>query len=190
MRTIMGEARRVTRVPVEDYLAGERDAEVRHEYVDGELFAMAGARRSHNTVVATFARVLGDRLTGGPCRIGVADMKVQAAPRSRYYYPDLVVSRNDPDEEPDEYTETHPCLIVEVLSESTAGIDRREKRMAYQRIESLVDCVLVDVDGRSVERWTRDGDGWTLTSFEGDEVLALASIGAELPVADCFADLR
>ena len=62
--------------------------------------------------------------------------------------------------------------------------------MAYQRIESLVDCVLVDVDGRSVERWTRDGDGWTLASFDGDEVLDLASIGAELPIADCFADLR
>ena len=185
----MGEARRVTRVSAEDYLAAERDAEVRHEYVDGELFAMAGARRSHNTVVATLARVLGNRLTGGPCRIGVPDMKVQAAPRSRYYYPDIVVSRNDPAEEPDEYTETHPCLLVEVLSESTAAVDRREKRMAYQRIEFLVDYVLVDVDARSVERWTRDGDGWTRASFEPGESLALTSIGTELSVAECFADL-
>ena len=182
----MSKARRVETVSVEEYLAGERDADVRHEFVDGELFAMAGASRAHGTAVANLSRELGVRLRGGPCRIGIADMKVRAAPGSRYYYPDIVVSCNDPADEPDPYTETRPSLIVEVLSPSTESTDRREKRVVYQRMESLRDYVLVNPAKREIEVYSRDADGWSHRRTSEHETLALASIGVELPAADVF----
>ena len=133
----MGEARRVEKVSVEDYLARERESDVRHEYVDGELFAMAGASRAHGIAVTNLVRELGNRLRGGPCRIGSSDMKVRSAPGSRYYYPDIVVSCNDESEEPDPYTESQPTLLVEVLSTTTEATDRRERSgVVYQSMPS------------------------------------------------------
>ena len=88
----MAEAIRVVRVSVEDYLAAERDSPVRHEYVDGELFAMAGAGRAHNALAVNLTRHLANHLDGGPCRIAASDMKVRPADATRFYYPDLVVS--------------------------------------------------------------------------------------------------
>ena len=186
----MGEARRVEKVSVEDYLAAERESDVRHEYVDGELFAMAGASRAHRTAAANLSRELGNRLRGGPCRIGISDAKVSAAPGSRYYYPDIVVSGNDESEEPDPYTESRPTLLVEVLSRTTEATDRREKRVVYQSMPSVREYVLVDLATRTVEVYSRDGIGWSHRTMSEDETLALASLAVELPVADVFEGVR
>ncbi len=186
----MGEARRVEQVSVEDYLARERESDVRHEYVDGELFAMAGASRAHGIAVTNLVRELGNRLRGGPCRIGSSDMKVRSAPGSRYYYPDIVVSCNDEAEEPDPYTESRPTLLVEVLSTTTAATDRREKRVVYQAMPSVQEYVLVDLAARTVEVYFRDGIGWSHRTLAEDETLALASLAVELPVADVFEGVR
>ena len=108
----MGSAAPQVLVGEADYLAAERDAEERHEYVDGVPFAMTGASRAHNLLATRLSARLFAHLEGGPCRVSSSDMKVRLAEGRRYYYPDVVVSRGDPDEEPDDYTETRPALIV------------------------------------------------------------------------------
>ena len=175
---------------MEDYLARERQSDVRHEYVDGELFAMIEESRAHGIVVANLVRELGDRLHGGPCRVGSSDMKVRSAPGSCCYYPDIVVSRNDEAEEPDLYIESRPTLLVEVLSATTAATDRREKRVVYQSMPSVREYLLIDPEIRTVEVYFRDGIGWSHRTAGEHETLALASLAAELPVADVFEGVR
>ena len=169
----MGPARRIEPVSIEDYLVGERDAEVRHEYVDGELFAMVGASRSHNLLATNLSRALGNALAATPCRVTVSDMKVRPPAATRFYYPDVMVSCSDIEDEPDEYFETSPALVVEIMSDSTEAIDRREKRLAYATIESLEEYVLVAQDSVSVELYRRDGDGGSRTTLGPGDTLSL-----------------
>ena len=177
---------RIRRVSVEDYLAGERLADVRHEYVDGELFAMTGASRTHARLAVNLTARLSDHLEGGPCRVAVSDMKVRPAIGTRFYYPDLVVSCNDPAEEGDEHVETRPTLVVEVLSPSTEQIDRREKRIACQSIPTLRECVLVSQLAREVSVYRRDGEDWLLEVLGAGERTELGSIGFALDIDDTY----
>ena len=186
----MGESPRIARVSIEDYLAGERVAGVRHEYVDGELFAMTGASRRHNTLVMNLSIRLGTHLEGGPCRIASSDMKVRSALGARFYYPDVVVSGNDPAEEKDDHVETHPTIVVEVLSDSTEQTDRREKRVAYRSIGSLCEYVLVSQTAREVSVYRRDGEGWLLDVLGAGERTELESVGFALDVDDLYRNVR
>ena len=170
-----------------DYLAAERDAEVRHEYVDGILFAMTGASRAHNLLATRLSARLFNHLERGGCRVSSSDMKVRLAEGRRYYYPDIVVSCSDPRDEPDAYTETRPVLVVEILSPSTAATDRREKRLAYQTIPSLVDYLIVSQDDVSVERFTRGETVWTHATFGAGEAIELASVDLTLAMDDLYA---
>ena len=172
-----------------DYLASERDADVRHEYVDGVLFAMTGASRAHNLLATKLSARLFNHLEGRGCRVSSSDMKVRLADGRRYYYPDIVVSCSDARDEPDEYTETRPVLVVEILSPSTAATDRREKRLAYQTLPSLVDYLIVSQERASVERFTRDGESWTQAMFEPGESVPLASVGLTLAMDDLYAGI-
>ena len=92
----------IIRLSVEKYLSAERSADVRHEYIDGELFAMTGASRAHNAISLNIAAALLDHLRDGPCRVAISDMKVRVESLNRFYYPDVVISRNAVSEEPDE----------------------------------------------------------------------------------------
>lgn len=184
----MGAPSPQVRVDEADYLDAERDAEIRHEYVDGTLFAMEGASRAHNLLATRLSARLFDHLErGGDCRVSSSDMKVRLAEGRRYYYPDIVVSCSDPRDEPDAYTETRPVLVVEILSPSTAATDRREKRVAYQTIPSLVDYLIVSQDETNVERFTRGEDGWTHATFDAGETIELASVGLTLAMDDLYA---
>ena len=182
----MGHSRRIARVSIEDYLAGERLAETCHEYVDGELFAMTGASRTHNRLSMNLAVRLGTHLEDGPCRVAASDMKVRPAFGRRFYYPDLVVSCNDPAAEEDEYVETRPTLVVEVLSGTTEQIDRREKRLACQSIASLREYVLVEQKAREVSVYRRDGEDWLLDVLGPGERTTLDSIAFPLDVDDLY----
>jgi len=173
-----------------DYLETERDASTRHEYVDGVLFAMTGASRAHNQIATNLTIALGTHLRGSGCRVASSDMKVRLGDTNRrYYYPDAVVSCSDPDEEPDAYTETRPVLVVEILSRSTAAIDRREKRLAYQAMPSVIDYLIVSQESREVERFTRAGESWTHTLFGTGETVELVSIGFALAMEELYADI-
>ena len=185
----MGTAARQRLVSERDYLAGERDGEVRHEYVDGVLFAMGGASRAHNLIATNLVVALGSRLRGTGCRVSSSDMKVRLAEGRRYHYPDVIVSCSDVRDEPDDYTETRPVLVVEILAPSTASTDRREKRLTYQSLPSLVDYLIVSQEETEVERLTRDDGGWTHASFGTGETVELASLGLALAMDDIYADV-
>ena len=174
---------------VADYLAGERDADVRHEYVDGQIYAMAGASDRHNRIAGNFFIRLSLHLDGGECEPFMSDMKVKVDP-ALYYYPDVVVTCDPPGG--DRYTRSEPRLIVEVLSPSTERVDRTEKLHAYRRVESLREYVLVSQDMTLVELHRRgEGDEWTGEVFTGlEEQITLDSVGLSLSLSDVYRNVR
>ena len=172
-----------------EYLAGERDADVRHEYVDGVLFATTGASLVHGLLSTRLSARLFGHLDGTGCRVTSSDLKVRLAEGRRYYYPDLVIACEDRTDAPDDYTETAPVLVIEILSPSTQSTDRREKRLAYQSMPSLVDYLIVAQDVRALELFSRTPDGWSEATFVDGETLRLASIDLDLAVADVYGDV-
>lgn len=181
---------RLYRLSEAEYLEGERLADVRHEYVAGEVFAMTGTSRKHNTIALNLAILLRNALRGRGCGVFMSDLKVRVAAQSSYYYPDVVVTCAASDLA-DDHTEVleSPCLIVEVLSPSTAGIDRREKRFAYRQLDSLTDYLLVEQDTRRVELHRRTPEGWTLTVCDApDDRLALMDGALDLPLTALYED--
>ncbi len=144
---------------VDEYLAFEKQSDLRHEYVAGEVHAMVGASRRHGLIVMNIAARLWQALRGGPCETHTSDIKVQAA-RDIIYYPDIVVTCSDGEDDP--FIIKHPTFIVEVLSPSTASTDRREKMIYYRNMPSMLCYLVVHQDERKLERHWRDatGDPW------------------------------
>lgn len=132
----MTELARQFHLSVDDYLAAEDGADLRHEYIDGERYAMTGASDRHGLITLNLAAFLRPRLRGTACQLFANDMKVRLriADQEIFYYPDLLLSC-DPDDR-ETYYRRNPCLLVEVLSDTTARIDRREKFFAYQTIRA------------------------------------------------------
>ena len=154
-----------TYINVNDYLAGERDGAVRHEYVQGQVYAMAGASDRHNRIALNLASRFNDQLTDDRGETFIADMKVKVA-EELYYYPDVVVACDPPGGDP--YFRTQPHLIVEVLSPSTEGYDRGEKFDSYREIESLQEYVLVSQTSPHIQTFLRQKEGmWLFGAFAG-----------------------
>ncbi len=174
-------------ISVADYLAGEQVAEVRHEYVAGQVFAMVGATRGHNLVALNIASFLRRHLSGSPCSTYMSDMKVRIEAADAFYYPDVMVSCETLPL--DAIYLEQPILIVEVLSPSTENIDRREKRLNYQKLPSLREYILVSPDVMQVEVYRRQGDGFSgLDCYDSmDEAVALTSVDARIPLAEIYA---
>ncbi|MFN3715830.1 MAG: Uma2 family endonuclease [Thiobacillus sp.] len=130
----------ITQPSESDYLEGESVSAIRHEYVAGEVFAMAGGSKAHNTISGNVFALLRAALRGSDCQTFIADMRVRIATQSSYYYPDVTVTCAPGDlaaDAPNDYIAS-PCLIVGVLSPTTEAIDRREKMLAYRQIGSGV----------------------------------------------------
>lgn len=172
----------------EEYLEREKSAEIRHEYVGGYLYALAGASRLHNMIAINILRRLSDAADGGPCRVYIETVKLQVAD-DIIYYPDLMVACGDEPEDP--YVEREPCLVVEVVSPNTEATDRREKLIAYRNLPSLKTYLLVDQDTRRVERHWRDETGaWRRGEHtEEERVPLLCPAGAELSLAEIYLGL-
>lgn len=186
----MNAALQPEQISVREYLEGEEVSDVKHEYVGGLVYAMAGATREHNVIAGRlYSRILA-RLEGGPCQIYMADIKVRLHHLGSdiFYYPDVVVGCDPRDTEP-LYLE-HPKVIVEVLSKSTERLDRREKYWAYRSAESLEEYVLVAQDKREVTIF-RKADNWqpeVLTAPES--VLELRSLEFSLPLATVYEGVK
>ncbi len=178
----------LTRYTPEEYLALERHAEFKSEYIDGRIVAMTGASAPHVTIVGNVSAELRARLRGGPCRAYASDMRLQIGGGRRYTYPDVVVACGEQkflDGVLD--TLTNPVLIVEVLSPSTEAYDRGEKSQHYRTIESLQEYVLVAQDRVSVERFVRQGKFWILATFSDlDEEVELTSVGCSIPLREIY----
>ena len=181
---------KITQLTEQDYLAFELTARFRQEYVDGQLYAMAGASERHNRISLNLGFHLRAAARGGHCGVFVSDMKLKIAWRNAYYYPDVMLVCNTQDN--GEYYKQQPCFIAEVLSTSTANIDRREKLLAYQKIPSLRYYLLISSDQQQVEYFVRDAqDEWQTALLEADESLAIAcdSYHATLNLGDIYEDV-
>jgi Uma2 family endonuclease len=172
----------------EAYLEWEKVQEIRHEYVDGHVFAMSGASLTHATVSLNAASLLRDHLRGGPCRIFTADVKAKVAAEGPFFYPDVIATCDERDR-PNEYFVAHPVLIVEVLSPTTAAFDRGQKFRWYRRIETLREYVLVDTEQRSVECFRRNAQGqWVLYPFGPEGNIELESLGFRCSIDALYED--
>jgi Uma2 family endonuclease len=173
----------------EEYLALERRAEFKSEYLDGVVYAMAGASTRHNLIVANIIITLGGQLKGRPCRVYPSDLKVRVPSSKRFFYPDVSVVCGD-DEFADDAKDIilNPTLIVEVSSESTAAFDRGKKFLSCQQIGSLQEYLLVSQDEILVEGYARLGnDSWLYTKVTGLEgTLTLSSIECELALKEVY----
>ena len=169
----------------EEYLALERSAEVKSEYIDGQIVMMTGARKEHNTVTVNLVMHVGPRLRGGPCGIYAGDMRVRVADTDLYTYPDVIVVCGDPVFEDAELdTLLNPTVLFEILSPTTERYDRGEKFARYRRLASLREYVLVSQDRPRVEHYLRQGDVWVFTAVDG------LGAAVTLPTLDISVALR
>lgn len=176
-------AQQPLKMTVEEYLDWEPQQQIRHEYVNGELFAMTGGTIAHNDIVLNLYTALRPHLRTRGCRINVSDVKVGVNPSSLYYYPDLIVSCDPRDLKARKFIQ-YPKLIVEVLSPSTEAKDRGEKFTWYQTIASLQEYVLIDSEKVGVECYRRgEGKMWLYSPYRAGEGISLTSIEFECPIA-------
>jgi Uma2 family endonuclease len=178
----------VRRLSPEDYLAFERQAEIKHEYVDGEVFAMSGASARHNVIVANLVIELGLQFRGRPCRVFSSDQRVAVSADGPFYYPDLAALCAEPrflDEQFD--TLLNPEVVIEVLSPSTEAFARGLKFAHYRAIPSVREVVFVTQDAVRVERFVRREGEWVLSDHAGlDAVVELAALGCRLELARVY----
>jgi Uma2 family endonuclease len=172
-------------VSVEEYLEGEKYAQVKHEYVRGHVYAMVGVSRTHNTLALALASRLLSHLHAGGCRVFISDMKVRIG--DIYYYPDVLVTCSKTDADP--HFSTEPRLIIEVLSPSTEAFDRLDKRLAYQSLSSLGEYVLVSQERPQVQVYRRSGPGWDLETYGEGDVVHFVSVELELPIGEIYRDV-
>lgn len=167
---------------IDDYLAGELLSDSKHEYLDGQIFAMSGASRNHERISLNVARALGNHLVGKPCEPFSSDLKIKVG--KYFFYPDAMVVCDD--DQPHEYYTETPVLIVEVLSKSTRRNDETLKRRLYQTIATLQEYVLIEQDIVDVEVCRRS-EGWVSNHyFLGDDV-PFESVDLTVSVAEIYA---
>jgi len=174
------------RIPVAAYLEIERDGSVKHEYVDGQVYAMAGASDRHNRIALRLAARLDAHLgDDDACEVFMADMKVRVAPHL-FYYPDVAITCDPPGGDP--YFRSQPRVVVEIVSPTTERIDRHEKRLSYTQVPSLAEYVLIEQDRMRVEVVRREDEGaWsqTVLSRPGD-VLELRAVDFRMSLAEVY----
>lgn len=181
----MGALQKPELIRMDDYLRGEIDAKLRHEYVAGQVFAMAGASERHAQICFAFAALLRPLLQAQGCRGFIADMKLRVD--DAVYYPDVMVVCDKSDHDP--LVKSAACLLIEVLSDSTARTDRGEKLLAYQKILTLRNYLLVEENARRVELFRRNGLTWRHESFVDEGVLKLDCPVGEITLAQIYQGL-
>lgn len=177
----------------EEYLAIERKSETRHEYFDGEMFAMVGASKRHNLITANIIRILGNQLLDRPCNVYPGDMRVKVSATGKYTYPGVVVACAEEEfDDAENDTLLNPVLVVEVLSESTEAYDRGKKFEQYQNIESLMQYLLVAQEPFRIEQYVRQSRReWTYSGYhDAEDVVQVNDIGCQLALKDVYAKVQ
>lgn len=185
----MQTAERMDFVTVEEYLASEERSDVRHEYLGGLVYAMAGETRDHNQIVQNLAFALREHLRRGPCRLYMSDIRVNFRLKDDeyFYYPDLVVTCEPSDNHPRFVRQ--PKIIIEVLSASTERVDKREKFFAYTSVDSLEEYVLVAQESREVIVARRAHDWRKEAITASDANVPFASLNLTLPMHVIYEDV-
>ena len=182
----MGQAAEKLHFTREEYLEWEARQTERHEYVNGEIFLLAGARRGHAIIAGNIFAELHSQLKGKSCRPYMADMKLQIDAADAFFYPDVMVTCDDRDARADTCLE-HPSLIVEVLSDSSAAYDLGLKFEYYRLIPELEEYVVVEPDRQHIYLYRRNGEGeWRFRDILPGEPLTLSSVGCSLAWGEIF----
>ena len=172
----------------EEYLALERKATVKSEYISGEILAMSGASNAHNLITLDIGTELNIQSRGQDWEVYMSNMRVKTNSNGAYFYPDVIACCSEPEFEDNVFdTLLNPILVIEVLSPSTEVYDKGEKFRHYQELTSLREYILVSQDTVRVEQYRLVKTQWVQTEFRSPEdVLSLASIGCELPLQDIY----
>ena len=181
-------ARKFTHISAAEYLAQENDGNWRHEFVDGALFAMAGASDNHNLIRGNLAGILLGHVSEA-CQVFSAEMKLQYRKdnKERYYYPDVFVIC-DPNDR-DRYSRQTAVLIVEVLSPTTERIDRAEKFETYTAMPSLMEYGLLSQDAMELELYRRRTN-WQREFYQRDNTVTLESVDLTISVSAFYRRVR
>ncbi len=168
-------------ISAEEYLQREKHSDIKHELINGHVYAMAGASKNHDRIIMNLAGEFRNHLKNSPCEPFAADVKVKAG--ANFFYPDVMVVCENNDTDP-YYTES-PVILIEILSQSTRRIDQTIKRKAYQQLSSLKEYVLIEQDFVDIE-FCRKSEGWQSNHyFLGDNV-HFESIDLTLPVEEIY----
>jgi Uma2 family endonuclease len=172
----------------EEYLLKEKRSSTRHEFVAGQIYAMAGGSLRHNDIAVGLAAILRQKGKGKQCKAYVSDVKVyeSTADIERYYYPDVVMSCENED---DDYILQHPCFIAEVMSKSTRRIDLGEKVAAYQRIPSMQCYVAIDIEPLKALVWNKINNAWLQTwVLDVDTIIDTGCAGITFTLQDILSN--
>lgn len=174
----------------EEYLQIEETSTIKHEYIDGKIYAMAGATDAHVTIAGNIFALLLSHLRGSGCRVYIADMKARIESKNRFYYPDVMVTCDERDRETATY-KRFPCLIVEVLSDSTEAFDRGDKFADYQSLESLQEYILINSKKARIECFRRGENGlWILQFYDLDNpIFQFKSINFEENIENIYEEV-
>jgi Uma2 family endonuclease len=172
----------------DDYLQWEEQQEEKHEYVDGKVYAMAGASEDHIDITTNLTVILSNHLRGKDCKLFPSDMRLNIASKKIYYYPDLLVTCDERDRF-NKKQKNYPCLIIEVLSESTESKDRGVKFANYQTIQSLQEYVLISQWEQRIEVFRRNAKFWVLQTYTAGESIELQSINLQISMDAIYEDV-
>jgi Uma2 family endonuclease len=173
----------------EEYLAGEEISPIKHEYIRGEVYAMAGALDPHVTISGNLFALLRNHVRGSGCRVFISDMKARIEAADIFYYPDVMVTCDERDRSTLSF-KRYPCLIVEVLSKSTEAFDRGDKFADYQLLETLQEYVLINQKRQRVECFRRNAEGlWVLHTYTQGSEIHFASVDFRMSMDALYEDV-
>ncbi len=191
-RKMTAHSQKKNKITPEEYLAFERSSlDMKHEFFNGEIFAMVGAGRKHNRINVNLTIELGGKFKAdkSTCNLFSNDMRVKVA--KNYVYPDIVIYCGDAVFEDNEFdTLTNPVVVMEILSDSTEVFDRGKKFAYYQTIPTLQEYILISQNEYRVEQYTRSGDDWLYRSYKGTgRILRMESVNCQLPLSEIYWDI-
>jgi Uma2 family endonuclease len=181
--------RAIDHITPEAYLQMEKEAFEKHEYFDGEIYAMAGASLNHNYIVSSLIRKIGAFLEGKECDVFASDLRVTTPLFSSYMYPDVSITCGDIEMQADGFdTQTNPTVVIEVMSSSTREKDLNRKLFRYLQIASLKEIIFIDTLEYAVKIFAKQTDNtFKITETSGlDASIVIESISMHLPLKDIY----
>ncbi len=173
----------------EEYFIWEEQQLERHEYIDGEVYAMSGGTIDHGNIAGNFLALLKAHLRGSGCKTLNSDCRVSIVGSTKYVYPDISVTCDERDQTNTQYI-TYPCLIVEVLSPATEAYDRGNKFKMYRRNPRLQEYVLVSADAIEIELFRKTAtDDWRIINYQIEDTVELKSVGMTCPIEQIYEDI-
>ncbi|GCL40751.1 Uma2 family endonuclease [Dolichospermum planctonicum] len=173
----------------EEYFVWEEKQLLRHEYLNGEVYAMSGGTQNHGRIASNIIFIVKSHLRGGGCQVGNSDCRVNILETNDYVYPDVSVTCEDSDRTATQAIQ-YPCLIVEVLAPSTANYDRGDKFRLYRRNPSLQDYVLVDAEKIAIDLYRKNDRGnWEIFNYQSGDNIELRSIDLSFPIESVYEDI-